>query len=213
MEIFKKRDLETRFKVIKWSLNNIPEVDVIVKKQGLKIEEGKIILPEKEVIRLGDYIILQGDKIIEGKRTLPDVYKDYKEIRKFTKADRSNFKYWFAHWCAFQMTALNLKSWKPRFLFHDIEKPWLKLFWNYKKVQRWHRVHNAHHMEYGVLKGFDKVDWLALIIDYECSRYSKTNQPLDTRQTLESMLKQEKWKPYEDEIRKYIEPLIYQLGL
>lgn len=25
----------------------------------------------------------------------------------FTKKDRSTFKYWFAHWCAFNMTALN----------------------------------------------------------------------------------------------------------
>lgn len=55
----------------------------------------------------------------------------------FTKEERSGFKYWFAHWCAFQMTALNLKCWKFKYLLHDIEKPWLKLIWkNYNKVQR-----------------------------------------------------------------------------
>ena len=27
----------------------------------------------------------------------------------FTKEERNGFKYWFAHWRAFQMTALNLK--------------------------------------------------------------------------------------------------------
>lgn len=47
----------------------------------------------------------------------------------FTKEERSGFKYWFAHWCAFQMTALNLKCWRPKYLLHDIEKPWLKLLW------------------------------------------------------------------------------------
>ena len=45
----------------------------------------------------------------------------------FTKEERSGFKYWFAHWCAFQMTALNLKCWRPKYLLHDIEKPWLSL--------------------------------------------------------------------------------------
>ena len=55
----------------------------------------------------------------------------------FTKAERASFSYWFAHWCAYNMTALNLKCWKLKYLFHDIEKPWLMLFWrNYNKVQK-----------------------------------------------------------------------------
>ena len=33
----------------------------------------------------------------------------------FTKEERNSFKYWFAHWCAFQMTALNLKCWKFKY--------------------------------------------------------------------------------------------------
>lgn len=45
----------------------------------------------------------------------------------FTKEERSGFKYWFAHWRAFQMTALNLKCRKFKYLLHNIEKPWLKL--------------------------------------------------------------------------------------
>lgn len=92
----------------------------------------------------------------------------------FTKEERSSFKYWFAHWCAFQMTALNLKAWKFKYLFHDIEKPWLKLFWDYKKVQKWHRLHNAHHLEYP-----GKKDWEAMVIDWECSRFTKDAAPLD----------------------------------
>ena len=86
----------------------------------------------------------------------------------FTKEERSGFKYWFAHWCAFQMTALNLKCWKPKYLLHDIEKPWLKLLWgDYKRVQRWHREHNSHHLEYFFThKG--KADWQAMVIDWEC---------------------------------------------
>ena len=45
----------------------------------------------------------------------------------FSKSERSSFKYWFAHWCAYNMTALNLGMWKPKYLLHDIEKPWLML--------------------------------------------------------------------------------------
>ena len=64
----------------------------------------------------------------------------------FTKEERSSFKYWFAHWCAFQMTALNNKCWKFKYLFHDIEKPWLMLIWkDYSRVQKWHRATNSHH--------------------------------------------------------------------
>ena len=54
----------------------------------------------------------------------------------FDKEDRSTFPYWFAHWCAFQMTALNLGIWKFKYLFHDWEKPWLRLFLPYKKMMR-----------------------------------------------------------------------------
>ena len=65
----------------------------------------------------------------------------------FRKEERGGFKYWFAHWCAFQMTALNLKCWRPKYLLHDIEKPWLRLLWgDYKLVQRWHRKHNSHNV-------------------------------------------------------------------
>lgn len=48
----------------------------------------------------------------------------------FDKESRSTFKYWFAHWCAFQMVALDLHVWRPKYLLHDIEKPWLRLFFS-----------------------------------------------------------------------------------
>ena len=107
----------------------------------------------------------------------------------FTKEERSTFPYWFAHWCAFNMTALNLKAWKFKYLFHDIEKPWLRLFWDYKKVQRWHRRHSSHHLEY-LYHG--TVDIEAMLIDWECSRFTKESSPLTARQEWERLL--EDWK-------------------
>lgn len=104
----------------------------------------------------------------------------------FTKADRSTFPYWFAHWCAFNMTALVLKQWKFKYLFHDFEKPWLKLFMkDYKKVQKWHRCHNNHHLEYP-----GKKDWMAMYIDWECSRFTKQASPLTAYEEMKKKVQQ-----------------------
>lgn len=99
----------------------------------------------------------------------------------FTKAERSSFSYWFAHWCAFNLTALNLKCWKFRFLFHDIEKPWLKLILrDYSKVQKIHRTNNKHHLTY---KNPNKIDWVGLVVDWECSRLTKAEAQMNALET------------------------------
>lgn len=92
----------------------------------------------------------------------------------FTKEERSTFKYWFAHWCAFQLVALVLRAWKPKYLLHDIEKPWLRLWYrgDYSKVQAWHRLHRKHHLGYS-----GKKDYLEMVIDWECSRFTKESSP------------------------------------
>ena len=100
----------------------------------------------------------------------------------FTKEDRSTFPYWFAHWCAYNMTALNLGVWKFRYLFHDIEKPWLKLFLPYEKVQYIHRRIHPHHGEFFLKHGW--LFWDDLVIDWECSRFTKTQSPWNARDVL-----------------------------
>jgi hypothetical protein len=126
----------------------------------------------------------------------------------FTKEERSSFSYWFAHWCAFQMTALNHRIWKPRYMFHDIEKPWLRLFFSYEKVQHWHRHHHRHHLEWlddrlrecdgDVRKVLDKFDWKGMMIDWECSRFTKKSSPNNARRELYewfgSKNNRDKWK-------------------
>ena len=144
-----------------------------------------------------------------------DIMKDYKSFKMFTKKDRSSFKYWFAHWCGFQITALNLGIWKPKYLLHDIEKPWLKVFWkgDYKRVQKWHRTHNKHHLEYGLKYGWDAIDWEALMIDWECCGLSKQEAQLDARETLEYEINRDKWKPYATEISNYLLPILNKYHL
>ena len=125
----------------------------------------------------------------------------------FTKQERSSFSYWFAHWCSFQMTALNLKVWKPKYLFHDIEKPFLKLIWDYKKLQKWHRMNNSHHLEY---KG--KIDVESMIIDWECSRFTKAEAQMTAIETYEYFIN-EKYKGTETELflKKEVRPILTKL--
>lgn len=94
------------------------------------------------------------------------------KYKKFTKEERSSFRYWFWHWLAFNLTALEYRIWKPKYLFHDIEKPWLRLFMTYNKVQKLHRRNHNHHLEYPGEK-----DWEALFIDWECSHLTKEASP------------------------------------
>ena len=130
----------------------------------------------------------------------------------FTKAERSTFPYWFAHWCAFQMTALNCKSWKLKYLFHDCEKPWLRLFLPYKNVQTIHRKTNKHHPEwlehkleelknkhsgigsYDVSKFLNKFDYDGAIIDWECCHFTKIEEPLDAHEEYDRLLDYDKFK-------------------
>lgn len=133
-------------------------------------------------------------------------------MKGFEDSQKSTFSYWFAHWCAFQLTALTLHVWKPKYLLHDIEKPWLKLILPYYKVKKWHRSHNKHHLQYGSIHGFDKVDWEALVIDWECSHFTKNSQPLNARQYA-----MEKCKHSEEYVAVAIEtycfPVLDRLGL
>lgn len=102
----------------------------------------------------------------------------------FTKEERSGWAYWFAHWCAFNMTALNLRCWHFRYLFHDWEKPWLKLLMHdYKKVQKWHREHSSHHGEFFLKHGW--LHWDDLIVDWECSHFTKAQAQLVAIECLE----------------------------
>lgn len=105
----------------------------------------------------------------------------------FTKEQRSTFPYWFAHWCAYQMTALNLGAWRFRYLFHDIWKPWLRLFLPYEKVQGIHRRHNRHHPQYR--GGVFNIDYEAMILDWECSRFTKKASPRRAVSMVENEIK------------------------
>ena len=127
----------------------------------------------------------------------------------FTKEERSTFPYWFAHWRAFNKTAIKLKCWRFKYLFHDFEKPWLMWIWkDYKRVQKFHRTHNRHHLEYAGNKCYD---FDAMVVDWECSRLTKLDAQLTARQQYEDMLDKDPklWDYY----RHGIESSLIKLGL
>lgn len=102
-----------------------------------------------------------------------------RNYRKFTKEQRSTFAYWFWHWLAFNDCAREFGVWKFHHIFHDMEKPWLKLFLPYKKVQQIHRTHNKHHLEY---HHPEKRNWIDMVIDWECSGRTKQQCPYNAIQ-------------------------------
>ena len=137
-------------------------------------------------------------------------------FKKFDKSERSTFSYWFWHWLAFNSVAWKLGVWKPKWLLHDIEKPWLKLIWrDYKRVQKWHKHHNKHHVFSGRRYGLNKVDWLAAVIDWECSHLTKCVAERNGREEVDYLIsKKSKYTADEkEEIRKNCYPILNYLGL
>lgn len=139
------------------------------------------------------------------------------KFKKFTVEQKSTFSYWWWHYIAYNYTAWKLGVWKPKWLLHDIEKPWLKLIWgDYNRVKMWHKHHNSHHVFYGRSHGMNKIDWLAVALDWECSNLTKKQCPRnaleETKYILSGAVK--KYTKTEiEEIRKNIFPILKYLGL
>jgi hypothetical protein len=152
---------------------------------------------EKIVLRFPDDVRVFGKKLCE-----------YKFI-KFGKEKRSGFRYWYYHWKAFNLTALALNQWKFKYIFHDFEKPWLKLLWgDYMKVQKFHREHNPHHWTY---KNAPNYDYEAMAIDWECSRFTKLAAQKNAREHSEEEIS--KHPEREKYIVKGIYPVLERFGL
>ena len=162
-------------------------------------------------------------------------------MRLFTKEERSRFPYWFAHWCSYNMTAILCNNWRFGYLFHDWYKPWLRLFLPYEKVQKFHRYHSRHHLEwvekklelltdngnkeltiYQLWKCMQSVDWYGMMIDWECSRFTKAASPLTAQEEMYNIFGDDKKmstkfpfiKKYTNVVKLvYMIPALEKLGL
>lgn len=63
---------------------------------------------------------------------------------------------------------------------HDLDKVFLYLIFDYQKVHKWHRAYSKHHS----VKAKTKEDFIQMVIDWECARYTKPDKPLNAYETL-----------------------------
>lgn len=102
------------------------------------------------------------------------------------KNRKTNFgaiKYTLEHRKAFRKVEKELlghNTWRS--LVHDIDKVILYNFWEHKKVKEFHRKTARHHVENDIRK--NKGDYIEMVIDWECARFSKPDKPLNAYDTL-----------------------------
>lgn len=137
-----------------------------------------------------------------------DYDKWLNSLKMFPPEKKSTFSYWWAHYRAFNLMAMKLGVWKFRHLFHDIEKPFLKLFLPYKKVRHFHRRYHRHHRGY---RNPNRIHWLDVIIDNECGMYTKEDSPLNARAYCEYLLEHD--VKDRELIEKHAMPMLDKLGL
>ena len=135
-------------------------------------------------------------------------------MKLYPESEKSTFAYWFAHWRAFNLTAMLLGVWHPRFLLHDIEKPFLMLIWrDYPRVKEFHRTHARHHWKYNGKRGYD---YLAMVIDWECSRFSKADAQMTAYETynyeLHKFIKAKDMNKMK-KLQLYVFPILEKLNL
>lgn len=92
---------------------------------------------------------------------------------KYTKEHRKAFK-------EIEKELLGYNTWRS--IVHDIDKVILYNIWSHKRVKEFHRRTARHHVENKIKK--NKNDYIEMIIDWECARYTKPDKPLNAYDTL-----------------------------
>ena len=119
--------------------------------------------------------------------------KENMEAIKYTKAHRKAFK-------KIEKEILEHNTWRS--IVHDLDKVILYNILSHKKVKNFHRSTARHHVENNIKKS--RNDYIEMIIDWECARYTKPDKPLNAYDTLY------KWYP---ELENEILPLLKKFNL
>lgn len=115
--------------------------------------------------------------------------------------NKDRIKYTIDHRHAFRKVEKDLLGHNTfRSLFHDLDKVFLYMIFDYKSVHNFHRQHTRHHE----VKARTHSDYVQMVIDWECARFTKPDKPLNARQTLD------KFYPY---LKDKVLPVIEELGL
>lgn len=88
-------------------------------------------------------------------------------------------------------------------LLHDVDKIFMLLFSrkSVKEIQKIHRSKASHHANDQIK---NEKDYIQMIIDWECARYSKPDKQLNARQTLDKFYPQ---------LKETVLPIIEKLKL
>lgn len=88
-------------------------------------------------------------------------------------------------------------------ILHDVDKIFMLLFTNksVKEIQQNHRNKVRHHVNNQIKT---EKDYIQMIIDWECARYSKPDKQLNARETLD------RFYPH---IKEHVLPIIEKLKL
>jgi hypothetical protein len=121
--------------------------------------------------------------------------------RRYLMKNFDSIKYTWKHRKSFLETEKRLLGHNTlRGYFHDLDKIFLKLFMDPKKVQVIHRSYSRHHE----IKAKTEDDFIQMIIDWECARFTKPDKPLNARETLNK---------YYPNLKEKIEPLLNHFDL
>lgn len=124
-------------------------------------------------------------------------------MMKHRKENIGAIKYTLEHRKAFKKVEKELlghNTWRS--IVHDIDKVILYNFWEHKKVKEFHRKHARHHVENDIKK--TRADYIEMIIDWECARYTKPDKPLNAYDTL--------YKIY-PEVEEKVLPILKELNI
>ena len=112
---------------------------------------------------------------------------------RYTQEHRKAFK-------KIEKEVLGHNTWRS--IVHDLDKVILYNIWSHKKVKNFHRSTATHHVENKIKK--TRNDYIEMIIDWECARYTKPDKPLNAYDTL--------YKFY-PELENIILPMLIELNL
>ena len=113
----------------------------------------------------------------------------------------SKIKYTIKHRKAFRQVEKQLLGHNTlRGYLHDLDKVFLYMVLSYKTVHSIHRNYSRHHTN----KAHTHSDFIQMVIDWECARFTKPDKPLNARETLD------KFYP---ELKVKVLPIINELGL
>ncbi len=101
---------------------------------------------------------------------------------KYRKENIGAIRYTEEHRKAFrkiEKEVLGRNTW--RCLVHDLDKMILYNIWPHSKVKNFHR-RTARHHDNNIKK--KESDYIEMIIDWECARYTKPDKPLNAYDTL-----------------------------